>query len=66
MDIHSQIITLNNRNPILTLDVSPDGGLLIIGQQGDYFGNANLTLWSMEEMQLLAEIEKIKYFPLYI
>lgn len=64
MDIHSQIITLNNRNPILTLDVSPDGGLLIIGQQGDYFGNANLTLWSMEEMQLLAEIEKIKYFPL--
>lgn len=61
MEIKSKTIKLTNRNPIQTLDISPDGKQLVIGQQGDYFGNANLTLWGIKEMQLLAEIEKIKF-----
>jgi WD40 repeat protein len=61
MEIKSKTITLTNRNPIQALDISPDGEQLVIGQQGDYFGNANLTLWGIKEMQLLAEVEKIKF-----
>jgi WD40 repeat protein len=61
MDIQIKTITLINENPILTLDISPNGEQLVIGQQGDYFGNANLTLWSLKETQLIAEIEKIKF-----
>jgi len=60
MDIQRQTITLNNPNPVLTLDISPDGEQLVLGQQGDYVGNANLSLWRLRERQLVAEIEKIK------
>lgn len=46
-----------NRELIYTLDVSPDGRLLALGQQSDRAGNAYLTLWDLENQRMLRVVE---------
>lgn len=63
MQLKSTAISLNNPSAIYTLDISPDGKYLIIGQVGDFPGGiiGNLTLWRLPELELLGEIESFYY-----
>lgn len=63
MELQYQTISLNNPSYIETLDVSPNGKYLVLGQQGDFAGGAkgNLTLLSLPDLELLAEIERRNY-----
>lgn len=49
------------QQPVLALSVSPDGQQIAVGQQGDYSGATNLSLWDIESLQLIVEIERAKY-----
>lgn len=46
-----------NRELIYTLDASPDGRLLAVGQQSDKEGHAYLTLWDLESRSILRPVE---------
>ena len=46
-----------NRELIYTLDVSPDGRLLAVGQQSDRDGHAYLTLWDVESRSIVRAVE---------
>lgn len=46
-----------NRQPVYTLDASPDGKLLAIGQQTDWDDNPYLTLWDLEGLRMLRAME---------
>lgn len=48
-----------NRQLIYTLDVSPDGRLLAVGQQSDDTDNAYLTLWDLESRSILRAVESV-------
>lgn len=48
-----------NRQLIYTLDVSPDGRLLAVGQQSDDADNAYLTLWDLEGRSVLRAVESL-------
>ncbi|HYP41224.1 MAG TPA: hypothetical protein VEX13_12770 [Chloroflexia bacterium] len=50
-------ISPDNQQPIYSLDLSPDGRQLALGQQGDGLGNPNLSLWSIEDGRLLSVVE---------
>jgi WD40 repeat protein len=50
-------ITPDNQQPIYSLDVSPDGGQLALGQQGDGLGSPSLSLWSIGDGRLLSVVE---------
>lgn len=59
MNIQNRIINLHNSAAISALDISPDGSFLVIGQQYLRFSTlANLTLWSLPDVELLTEIER--------
>jgi WD40 repeat protein len=45
-------------DPIFALDISPDGQMLAMGQQADFYSrNPILTLWNLPQRQLIVEIE---------
>jgi WD40 repeat protein len=45
-----------NRLVVFTLDVSPDGRILVVGQQGDAHSKLALGLWSLDENRLLTAL----------
>ncbi|HAX79993.1 MAG TPA: hypothetical protein DCY88_30200 [Cyanobacteria bacterium UBA11372] len=58
MENNKPSITLPYSGSIYALDISPDGRMLAIGQQADFYStNPILTLWSLPQRQLIAEIE---------
>ena len=61
MNIQHRTINLNSPDTVGALDISPDGSKLVIGQQDDGFGShANLTLWSLPSLELLAQIDRVE------
>ena len=58
MENNKPSITLPYSGSIFALDISPDGQMLAIGQQADFYSrNPILTLWNLPQGQLIAEIE---------
>jgi WD40 repeat protein len=48
--------TTPNPSVVITLDVSPDGKTLVVGQQGDAKSKLALSLWSLEDRRLVATL----------
>lgn len=60
MRIQTRSLEPKNRGPVRTLDISPNGRQLVLGQESDASGtsvNGNLSFWSTKSMQLLSEIQ---------
>lgn len=58
MENNIETIILPYCGPIFALDISPNGQMLAIGQQADFYSaNPILTLWNLPQKQLIAEIE---------
>jgi WD40 repeat protein len=58
MTNNREAIILPYCGAIFALDISPDGQMLAIGQQADFYSaNPILTLWNLPQKQLIAEIE---------
>ncbi len=60
MSDNPKTIKLPNRTVIHTLDISPNGAQLVIGQDSTK-GHSNLSLWSLPGLQLLSELEHEKH-----
>lgn len=47
-----------NRTLVHTVDISLDGTEFVVGQGSDDAGHANLSLWSLEDLALISELER--------
>jgi WD40 repeat protein len=56
MSVRPKKIKLPNRTVVHTLDISPAGEQLVIGQDSSK-GHSNLSMWSLPDLQLLSELE---------
>lgn len=54
---NNHFINTKNNGVIETLDISHDGKLIFVGQQGDSYGNMSLSVWSMDDFELKLIIE---------
>lgn len=63
MDFSLRRLEPKAQTPITTLDISHDGRHLALGQLADLDGSPNLTLWSLSNRNLEAELERREGMP---
>jgi WD40 repeat protein len=61
MDEEPTRISPPNQTSVQTIDISPDGARVLIGQDGDNGRTANLTVWSLDSLTLEAELSRSDY-----
>jgi len=61
MNVQVRSLRPANPGPIYALDISPNGQQLVLGQQGDDVGSPILSLWNLENLQLLSVIDSSSF-----